>query len=72
MGRNFGEKILGRNFGEKILRVFPSEAVCVVLSCSASGACLWVGRHNHNQIKYEGHDGGNGVDNDDDDNVMQW
>jgi hypothetical protein len=35
-----GEKILGRNIGEKILREFPSEAVCVVLSCSASGACL--------------------------------
>ena len=45
LGRNFGEKILGRKFEEKILRVFPSEAVCVVLSCSASGAFLGVGRH---------------------------
>ena len=40
LGRNFGVKILGRNFGAKIWGEFPLEAVCVVLSSSASEACL--------------------------------
>ena len=62
LGRNFGEKILGRNFGEKILREFPSEAVCVVLSWSASGACLVVAMMRTIILMI------NGVDFDDNDN----
>ena len=53
VGARTCEEIWGRNWGARILRKYflgngcselPLEEVCVVLSCSASGACLWGGR----------------------------
>ena len=40
-GRNWGARILRKYFLGNVWSELPLEEVCVVLSCSASGACLW-------------------------------